>query len=171
MESLRNPVSIVRLPSSFSGRDRRISSGEEKVLLEGCFEYGGEIHDVVVLAIETAMRRWEIVSLKWENVDLGKRTARLIDTKNGESRTVPLSRVAVSVLHIRKKTPRIDGRVIGMTPEAITGAFERVCHRVGIEDLRFHDLRHEATSTKGTTGGSTVSRNGWKKLLSHSMSF
>lgn len=144
--SLRNPVSIVRLPSFFSGRDSLISSGEEKVLLKGCLGYGGEIHDVVVMAIETAMSRGEIVSLKWENVDLAKRTARFIDTKNGESRTVLLSRAAVSILHIRKKIPRIDGQVVGMTPEAITRVFEQVCLRAGIDDLRFHDLRHEATS-------------------------
>jgi integrase len=72
-------------------------------------------------------------------------TAYLPLTKNGEPRTVPLSPGALSIL---SQQERIDGedRVFPMSPNAVRLAWERVKRRVGIEDLRFHDLRHEAIS-------------------------
>jgi Phage integrase family. len=77
-------------------------------------------------------------------VDLKKRTAHLPKTKNGEARTMPLSSRAVATL---ENLPRnLDGRVFGTTYEGIHQAFVRACRRAGIADLRFHDLRHEATS-------------------------
>jgi integrase len=77
-------------------------------------------------------------------VNLKKRTAHLPKTKNGEARTMPLSSRAVATL---ENLPRnLDGRVFGTTYEGIHQAFVRACRRAGIADLRFHDLRHEATS-------------------------
>ncbi len=57
---------------------------------------------------------------------------------------MPLSPQALEVL--RDLPRRIDGRVFGLAPDSVTQAFERACRRAGIEDLRIHDLRHEATS-------------------------
>ncbi|MGC9207933.1 site-specific integrase, partial [Acidithiobacillus sp.] len=59
-------------------------------------------------------------------------------------RTVPLSSRAVTVLDALPRS--MDGRVFGMTYEAMKQAFDRACKRAGIDDLRFHDLRHEAVS-------------------------
>jgi integrase len=72
-------------------------------------------------------------------------TAFLPETKNGESRGVPLSLAAIQVL---KALPRsVSGAVFpGVTSEAIKRAFIRACRRAEIENFRFHDLRHEATS-------------------------
>ncbi|ASF49079.1 site-specific integrase [Methylophaga nitratireducenticrescens] len=73
-----------------------------------------------------------------------KRTAKLLDTKNGENRTVPLSPVALKIL---ESIPRnINGRVFSIKADSITTAFDRCCRRAHIESLRFHDLRHEATN-------------------------
>ena len=100
---------------------------------------------IVQLAIETAMRRGELLSLSWNHIDLRRRTAHLPDTKNGESRTVPLSTTAVSIL---EALPRgVRGEVFpGVTPEAVKRAYIRAVRRAGIENLTFHDLRHEATT-------------------------
>ena len=69
-------------------------------------------------ALVTAMRRSEIAGLRWEHVDLERRSAHLPETKNGQARTVPLSREAVAIL---KSLPRqIDGSVFGMSPNAIS---------------------------------------------------
>ncbi len=90
------------------------------------------------------MRRGEIAAMKWEHVDLKTRTLTIPETKTGEPRRIPLSSRAVAVL---KSLPRrIDGYVFGMRKDSITQAFDRACKRAGIEDLRYHDLRHEATS-------------------------
>jgi integrase len=99
----------------------------------------------VALAIETGMRRGELLGLLWDNVDLERRTAFLPVTKNGESRGVPLSNRAVEVL--RALPPSTNGRVFGeLTREALKQSFNRAARRTGITGLRVHDLRHEATS-------------------------
>ncbi|RME59315.1 site-specific integrase [Candidatus Parcubacteria bacterium] len=145
MEGLDNPVSRIRKPKAGRPRDRRLQPGEEEKLLSACKQYAdGMIYEIVVLALETAMRRGEIANLLWEHVNLRKRTVHLPETKTGEPRTVPLSSRAAAVLE--RLPRRIDGRVFGLTSDAIGRAFRRVCARAGIEGLRFHDLRHEATS-------------------------
>ena len=147
LDTLRNPVRGRAKPPAPRGRDRRLEAGEEGVLLQGCKEYGGDIYDIVVFALETAMRQSEIASLTWKHVDLKKRVAHLPKTKNGESRDVPLSMKACALLEKRAKVRKLkDPRVFSLNPHSIGQAFRRVCERAGIEDLRFHDLRHEATS-------------------------
>jgi integrase len=90
------------------------------------------------------MRRGELLSLTWDNIDFRRRTAYLPETKNGEARTVPLSSRAIAVLTALPRS--MDGRVFPITANALKIAFERAVRRAGIEDLHFHDLRHEATS-------------------------
>lgn len=90
------------------------------------------------------MRRGEISALRWENIDLKGKAILLRDTKNGESRRVPLSRNALRLL--RTLLHRIDGKVFEIRADSITRAFDRACNRAGIKNLRLHDLRHEATS-------------------------
>jgi len=153
-----NPVSIIRRPRENRARVRRLSPDEERRLLaelqasprdmQGRFESGGcrngWVRPAVAIAIETAMRRSEILSLRWADVFLDDRYVRLHDTKNGEARDVPLSSRAVATL---SALPRhISGRVFPISPEALKRAFTRACDRAGIENLHFHDLRHEATS-------------------------
>ena len=158
-----NPVLNVRMPAPSKPRDRRLIGDEEARLLKACGESGNLwLLPAVRLAMETAMRIGEIVEsfgkkdpvtgirpqlttgMLWKHVDLGKRTAFLPETKNDEVRTVPLSSTAVEVL---KGLPRsLDGKVFGTTYDGIRQAYERACKRAGIENLRFHDLRHEAAS-------------------------
>lgn len=143
---LGNPVKGVRMPSIKNARDRRLEAGEEEKLMTALEKSRSKsLKNAVVFAIETAMRRGEILSLTWENVDLKRRVAHLPETKNGESRDVPLSSKAVALL---KSLPRPinGGRVFPVTETAITEGFERAAHSAGLADIRFHDLRHEATS-------------------------
>lgn len=133
----------VSLPEKSAARDRRLKEGEEKSLLEAAKTYGGSIHDIIVLAIETGMRRSEIVRLQWRYVDLEKKTAYLPETKNGEPRKIPLSPIAASVLERQIKESET---IFDIRPDSIGQAFRRVRARAGISGLRFHDLRHEATT-------------------------
>ena len=143
---VHNPVRDIKLPSENRPRERRLQAGEETRLLEACREARNPwLLPVVQLALETAMRQGELIRLRWEHIDLNRRTAHLPDTKNGESRTVPLSTTAVRVL---RALPRcLHGQAFpGVTTEAIKRAYIRSVRRACIDNLRFHDLRHEATT-------------------------
>ena len=97
---------------------------------------------LVKLALETAMRRSELLGLRWENINLGRHTLFLQITKNGTSRTVPLSTHAIQIL---AQMPRnLDGRVFPVTHEVVSQAFNRARKQAGVKDVRFHDLRHMA---------------------------
>ncbi len=143
---VHNPVRDIRLPADNRPRDRRLQAGEEARLLEACREARNPwLLPIVQLALETAMRQGELIRLHWEHIDLNRRTAHLPDTKNGEARTVPLSTTAVRVLRTLPRS--LHGPVFpGVTTEAIKRAYIRAVRRAGIENLRFHDLRHEATT-------------------------
>lgn len=147
MEALQNVVKDVSRPPPGKPRNRRIQGDEEERLLMAARKNRSPwIYPSIVIALETGMRMGEILALRWEHVNLNKRITHLPDTKNNHARDVPLSSRAVSVL---KSLPRsIDGKVIGIKAQTktLTHTFASVCNTAGIKDLRFHDLRHEATS-------------------------
>ncbi|MGC8603521.1 MAG: site-specific integrase [Desulfomonilaceae bacterium] len=157
------PTEKVQAPKLPQARDRRLQDDEGDRLLDECAKAQNPwLRPVLLFAIETAMRAGEMLQTKgktdeesgerpiqttgllWKHVDLDKRTAYLPETKNGTARAVPLSSVAIEVLRALPHSG--DGRVFGTTYEAIHLSFARACRRAGIQDLRFHDLRHEATS-------------------------
>jgi len=154
---LTNPVAAIRKPVPNKGRTRRLEAEEESRLMlalepkgrcpNGQLMGGARNHwvkPIVLFAIETAMRRGEILALEWEHIDLDRRVAHLPITKNGLSRDVPLSTQAIQIL---RNIPRaIQGRVFPITAEALKRVFIRACASANIKDLHFHDLRHEATS-------------------------
>ncbi|MHB8388373.1 MAG: site-specific integrase [Acidobacteriaceae bacterium] len=144
MESLGNPVELVRKPKLPGGRTRRLVDDEATRLLEAAHVYGGNVAAVITWAIETAMRRGEIAAMRWEHLDRKARVLLIPETKTGTPRRVPLSSRALQALEGLPR--RLDGKVWGMRPDSISQAFERVCTAAGIEGLTFHDLRHEATS-------------------------
>lgn len=140
-----NPVQMVRKPPSPQARSRVLTEVEIAKLLQALEPQGRRSHwtkPAVQLALETAMRRGELLSLRWENIDLHARTAYLPDTKNGDSRTVPLSTAAVQVLQGLPKL--ISGAVIPVKFFSLDAAFKRACKRAGLEAVRFHDLRRTA---------------------------
>jgi integrase len=153
MEHLVNPVKLIRKPKLPPGRDRRLAPGEEPKLLLACHP---ALLPIVKLAIETAMRRSELVGLQWQDVNLGKRIAHLRDTKNGTARSVPLSAVAVGVLcsQAAPQSPPSGTLKVwsGVDEVWVTRAFTAAARRAGCVGLRFHDLRHEATSRYAPAG-------------------
>jgi integrase len=142
----RNPVKMVRRPSVPQGRKRRLEQGEEERLLAAC-DPGRTplLKQLVILAVETGMRRGELLGLCWEHVHLAKRIVHIPLTKNGESRDVPLSRRATDTLTTlaKQKQPNTD-RVFPMSGNSVRLAFERLRARAKMPDFHFHDLRHEA---------------------------
>ena len=102
------------------------------------------LHHLVVLAIETGARLGEITQLCWKDINLTQAVAHLRDTKNGEERYIPLSRVAVECLTTMPHG--FDGRLIPVHKESAKQSFRAAVKRSGSRNLRFHDLRHEAVS-------------------------
>ena len=140
-----NPVQMVRKPQSPQARSRVLTDEEVVRLLDALEPTGRRSHwtkPAVQIALATAMRRGEILALRWEHVNLQNRTAFLPDTKNGEPRTVPLSSAAVRLL---TDLPRhISGMVIPVRFFTLHAAFKRGVRRAGLDGVRFHDLRRTA---------------------------
>jgi len=129
-------------PKIPAGRTRRINGPAEwRALLKAA---NSRFRLVLRFAVRTAMRREEIAGLTWDRGNLQRRTVYLPRTQNGEQRLVPFSPRALAVL--RQAGPKASRLVFGMSADAISAAMIDTRHRAGIEDLRFHDLRHEATS-------------------------
>lgn len=145
---LQNPVKQVELPSPGASRRRRLEDGEEVVLRAALAESGSLYAlPLFVLAIETAARQGELLRLEWGDVRLSGEfgTALLRQTKNGDERIIPLSKAAVLALGSLPR-PLMGGRVFPVSAQQLRGVWEAARKACGIEDLRWHDLRHEAVS-------------------------
>lgn len=154
---MANPVRAIRWPSPGPGRDRRLSPDEEQRLLRAADQRSNPMLGYMIrFALQTAMRASEIRGLRRGDVDLTRRIARLKDTKNNDSRTVPLTREAVKIVGAVLDHPSRNGSDVIFFGEpgrdGIRRGYEykpswrRLKQKVGLHDLRFHDLRHEAVS-------------------------
>ncbi|PPR28145.1 MAG: hypothetical protein CFH38_00154, partial [Alphaproteobacteria bacterium MarineAlpha10_Bin1] len=123
-----NPVSKVRKPATGKARTRRLEKGEEKLLLESCRRSTNHwLPPLVCFAIETAMRRGELLSLEWKDVHEAQGWLHLEETKNGSPRDVPLSIKAKGILH---DLPRdMTGQVFPIHFEALKGLWSRAVRR------------------------------------------
>lgn len=149
-----NVVALVRRLPVRDARDRRLKPGEYDQIMEALKSTrNASLGPAIMFAIETAMRRGELLNLLWTDVDLTGRLAHIRQTKTGYSRTIPLTDKAISILNA---LPFREGRVFPLTGTAVRLAWNRVRERAGIPDLRFHDLRHEAISRFAEMGLSIV---------------
>ncbi|GEO14760.1 tyrosine-type recombinase/integrase [Microvirga aerophila] len=139
-----NPVHAIKLPSDSRPRERRLEEHETEQILNALGKRTAwYLRPLLLLAIETGMRRGELLSVRWRDVNLRTCTVKLYRTKNGEPRVVPLTPKAVVLLSSLQKS---DDLVFPVKANAVRLAWERLRARAGIEDLRLHDLRHEAVS-------------------------
>lgn len=130
-------------PKDGAPRDRRLRGNEYALMLE---QLTGQAKVVFVLSVETAMRRGEILSMKWENLDLNNSYLMLkaADTKTDDARYIPLSNAALDVI---KGLPRgIKGDILNITIGQLRHAWKLARVAIRAPDLRMHDMRHEATS-------------------------
>ena len=140
-----NPAERIKLPPSPKPRERRLKQFEfDRLKAASKRTTNQNVWPVVVFAIETGMRRGEILSLKWESICFDNQIASLAHTKNGSSRNVPLSSKALCVLSEQRE--RGTALPFPINDNAFRLAWDRLRARAGITDLRFHDLRHEAIS-------------------------
>lgn len=139
-----NPVKDIRMPRLPEHRTRRPTAEElDHLLTLARASSNPLLESVIILAVETGMRRGELLAAMWDDLNLKDGTLFLPTTKNGHSRLVPLSPAALSVF---KKLPRTGDRIIPLTGNAVRLAWARLTQKAKVENLHFHDLRHEAIS-------------------------
>ena len=149
-----NPMVGVRRPANARARDRRIADDELARLLH-CLGYSPEAPPVtktarvgaaVLLAIETAMRAGELARLAWSDVLVERRYCRVGSGKTAAARRdVPLSDEALRVLRQMEEV-RDGPAVLQLTSASIDALFRKARDKALIEDLHFHDTRHEAVT-------------------------
>ena len=137
------PINRVSIKSGSISRNRRLDPPELTRLLKVCSNGRNLwLKPAVILAIETAMRRGELLNARYEHLKDG--LLYLPKTKTGHPRTIPLTPKCVSLISTLPRS--ITGYLIPITASALRQSFNRAKRRAGIDDFHFHDLRHEAIS-------------------------
>ncbi|OYQ90516.1 hypothetical protein B9T10_04125 [Wohlfahrtiimonas chitiniclastica] len=148
---LENPAKDLKRLKEPPPRDRRLSDHEIDLL---CEEFGLDQDNPIAItqkqktgliflfAIETAMRQSEITTLDWAQINLRRKFLTLLETKNGDKRDVPLSRRAIELLEVMQ--PKRSGEVFAITSGVVSTLFRKARDKCKIENLTFHDTRHEA---------------------------
>lgn len=136
-----NPVSRLSFSvGNRNARDRWLTIEEEKTLLEKATNPIW-LRSFLMVALHTGMRRGEILDLRWQNVDMLKTLIRIVKSKNGEKRSIPMSHTLVNLFK-GMKVRDISGRVFPISGSSVRHAFDKVVEKVNLKDFRFHDLRH-----------------------------
>ena len=140
-------VRRVKLLEECNARLRYLCAEECRALVNACDEH---LKPIVIMALNTGMRKGEILNLRWDIVDLKHGFILLDHTKNGERREVPINntlRETLSTLVRRLDVPYVfydptNGQSYGNVQRSFNSALKRT----GIRDFRFHDLRHTFAS-------------------------
>jgi len=115
-------------------------------LLENCIKH---LRPIVVLVLNTGMRRGEVLNLKWRDIDVKRGIIHLEKTKNDEGREVPINeQVKTALIRVRKHpdSPYIFHKKDGSPIGDIKKSFFTALKKSGIKCFRFHDLRHTFAS-------------------------
>ncbi len=160
----KNPIEKVKLFSLNNQRVRYLNEEELKKYLKYASRYT-HFYKAVIIALNTGMRKEEILSLKWSQVDLENNTITLFDTKNGKTRYVPINKSLSS--HLIGWKNDMEEYVItysGRRIHQIAINHATTCKLAGITDFKFHDLRHSFASYLTMRG---VDLNTIRDLLGH----
>lgn len=144
-----NPVSGLKLPTGDNKRQRRLSSTEWVRLQAAVRDDTNSLTlPIVRFALETAMRRGELLALTWRNVDLNRKAATVREAKSGLGRVIPLTSAAIEAL---REAAELHGNseaspVFPIAKVTLHSSWRGLVKRAKVTDLKFHDLRHEAIS-------------------------
>jgi integrase len=159
MEGLINPLNNIRKPSGSRARDRRLLPGEYE-RIHACLAAHSNCYALPAfeLAIETSLRQGTLFKLRWEWIDFAGRMIRLPNEARGPENkgvppVLPMSSRTIAILQTIQPKDKFGGLilpghglVLNTTANAVVCAWKRTMIKLGINDLRWHDLRHEATS-------------------------
>jgi integrase len=159
----KNPLQRIKLAEP-RGRDRHLTDDEIKTLLETTRESDHpHLYAIVLTALTTGARRGEITGLNWKDVDLSTGRAILHRTKNTDKRAIVLVPQVVEALRTIQKVRRIDSDLVFDNPNPagkrtygnLESAWRTARDKAGLEDFRFHDLRHTFASRMAMNGKTT----------------
>src|SRR6266849_1152555 len=163
--AIQNPCQKVKRFREDNERNRYLSDDEEVRLLSALEGQRASLLPVVMLAIHTGMRRGELLSLRWANVDFERGLVHVMNshreqTKSGHSRSIPMNQIArEQLLALRSESGDTEyvfvNRQTGEPRTDVKRGFRSACREAGLEDFHFHDLRHTAATRLGDAGVDT----------------
>jgi integrase len=161
-----SPLRRVSKPKEPRGRERFLSDEERSALLTECKASTSQfLYTVVVLALSTGMRRGEIMSLRWPQIDLQRQRVLLYKTKNDVSRALPLTGPALTLVSDHAKVRRLDTDLVfpgqakpnkSIKHVDLSKPWSTAVTKSKLVDFRFHDLRHSAASYLAMNGATTI---------------
>jgi integrase len=148
-----NPAAHVPKPNPQNERDRIASGDEWKRLLEAAAPH---LQRILIVLYTLGPRRGELLRLEWPDIDMQRREITLRNTKNGETRTVPMTPEVYKVFTELWQERRLDTQRVFLYKDKpirdVKTAFDKACRRAGIMNLRLHDLRHTASTNLRRAG-------------------
>ncbi len=158
-----NPVADLSFSvGNKNARDRWLTFAEEKSLLDSATNPSW-LKTLLVLALHTGMRRGEILRLMWQDIDFNRKLLTVQKSKNGEKRSIPMSKTLCNQL-VDQKVRDISGRIFPIAVRSLRCAFLKALRKTGIENFKFHDLRH-TFATRLVQNGADLYKV--KELLGH----
>ena len=159
-----NPIKNTKRLRENNFKIRCLSYGEEKLLYKALELSPKYLRDIITIALNTAMRKSEILNLKWSNIDFRNDVIELLETKSGKSRIIPMNSKVIAVLTSLEQSSEyvfnIDGNKIG----DIKKCWSTALRRAKIDNFRFHDLRHTAATRMIEKGVDIITV---KEILGH----
>ncbi len=149
-----NPCSQVKPLPEQNQRTRYLLAEEQERLLAACIGERAHLRPIIIIAVNSGMRRGEILSLRWQQIDLQRGLIHLSITKSGKSRAVPINKaVREELLKLdRKQECLFLNSQTGKPLREVKRSFREACREARIDGLHFHDLRHTA-ATRLMEGG------------------
>ncbi len=155
-----NPIMKISKAKEPRGRVRFLSDSERKALLAECQASSNHyLYTIVVLALSTGARRNELLKLKWQDITIKSGQGTIQESKNGERRSLPVKGLALQLLQEQSKVRNLHCDYVFASPNKcqpidIRSAWDTAIKNAGIDDFRFHDLRHSAASYLAMNGAS-----------------
>jgi integrase len=150
---------------------RWLTTDEQERLIQASQGYlNGQLSDIITFAIHTGMRLGELLSLKWQDIDLFRQVITVLKTKNKDPKTVPMSDTVTAIFKDKAKVISMSGYVFTtgngtkIRARNLQREFYKAIQKAGITHCRFHDLRHTFATRLVQSGVDLYSVS---KLLGH----
>lgn len=166
---LKNSCGKVKKLREQNVLERYLTPDEEIRLLNACIGHFEYMKPIIQFALNTGMRKEEILSLTWKCVSFENKKITLLDTKNGKKRFIPINSVVMSILKEAHKNKVCEYVFVNHTTETrysdLKRSFNALCLKANVENFRFHDLRH-TSATRMVGAGVPITMV--KDILGHS---
>jgi len=131
----------IKIPKLHTKAIRRINDDDLECLLKAADQHTKKyLKPIIIIVLETAMRRGEILSLKWSDIDIQRGLIIIDNTKTGYPRFIQMND---HIKYVFDKLNRVDARVFPITINSLRLSYQRLCRKLDIK-IRFHDFSHEA---------------------------